>query len=83
MQPARHVVDADAHYWEPLGEFGGYLDGPWSERLSDRADPGAFLPRSTGDRFMAGRIRREEVSYPAEDMTPDEIPGVMDHLGID
>jgi predicted TIM-barrel fold metal-dependent hydrolase len=77
------VVDADAHYWEPIGSFAEYLEEPWKSRISDRNDPGGLLPRSTGDRFMAGRIKREEVSYPAEDMTPDQIPGVMAHVGVD
>ena len=77
------VVDADAHYWEPLGDFSEYLDEPWKSRIADRKDPGGLLPQSTGDRFMAGRIRRDEVSYPVEDMTPDQIPGVMTHLSVD
>lgn len=29
---------------------------------------------------MAGRIRLDEVSYPAEDMTPNQIPRVMAHV---
>lgn len=79
----RSTVDSDAHYWEPIDGFADYLDEPWRSRLTNREDPGGLLPTSTGDRFMAGRIRRDEVSYPAEDMTPDQIPGVMAHLGVD
>lgn len=83
MESHQPVVDADAHYWEPLDEFANYLEEPWQSRIADREDPGGLLPQSTGDRFMAGRIRRDEVSYPAEDMTPDQIPDVMAHLGVD
>jgi hypothetical protein len=83
MSQTPTVVDTDAHYWEPIGDFAEYLDGPWRDRLAKREDPGGLLPQSTGDRFMAGRIRRDEVSYPAEDMTPDQLPGVMAHVGVD
>ena len=77
------IIDADAHYWEPISDFSAYLDEPWKSRIADRNDPGGLLPASTGDRFMAGRIQREEVSYPVEDMTPDQIPEVMEHVGVD
>jgi predicted TIM-barrel fold metal-dependent hydrolase len=75
------VVDADAHYWEPLRDFGEYVDEPWRSRIRDHANP--LVPSSTGDRFVFGRIRREEINYPQEDMTPEEIPTVMQHVGVD
>jgi len=83
MANAGSVVDTDAHYWEPLGDFADYLEEPWKSRIADREDPGGLLPQSTGDRFMSGRIRRDEVPYPVEDMTPDQIPGAMAHVGVD
>jgi predicted TIM-barrel fold metal-dependent hydrolase len=80
---SKHIIDVDAHYWEPINDFAEYLDEPWKSRIIDREDPGGLLPHSTGDRFMSGRIQRDEVSYPAEDMTPDQIPDVMAHVGVD
>lgn len=83
MAADARVIDVDAHYWEPIDDFADYLDEPWKSRIADRVDPGGLLPRSTGDRFMSGRITRDEVSYPVDDMTPEQIPGVMAHVGVD
>ena len=75
------VVDPDAHFWEPLRDFAEYVPEPWKSRIEDHKNP--LVPSSTGDRFVYGRIQRDEINYPQEDMTPDEIPLVMNHVGVD
>jgi predicted TIM-barrel fold metal-dependent hydrolase len=77
------IVDADAHYFEPIGELGQYLEEPWRSRLDDENDSSSILPSSTGSRFMAGRIEREDISYPEEPMKPAEVPIVMEKVGVD
>lgn len=76
------VVDVDAHFFEPLQDFSNYLDEPWKSRFSG-ATRGRFIPGSTGDRWVGGRIMRNVTSYPQKDMTPEEIPSVMKHVGLD
>tara|TARA_B100000686_G_scaffold349587_1_gene443346 strand:- start:244 stop:1302 length:1059 start_codon:yes stop_codon:yes gene_type:complete len=76
------VVDVDAHFFEPLHDFSNYLDEPWKSRFSG-ATRGRFIPGSTGDRWVGGRIMRNVTSYPQKDMTPEEIPGLMKHVGLD
>jgi predicted TIM-barrel fold metal-dependent hydrolase len=90
------VTDADAHYLEDISELSAYLDNddPWKHRLSSiesdgsgREDEGSvpvdIFPGSTGSRNLYGRIRRDEISYPEEEMRPEDIPLLMDHLGVD
>lgn len=79
----QRIVDADAHFFDPVGEFYKYIDDPWKTRLKGRSDSGQLLPGSTGDRFMAGRIKREETNYPDSDSDPEEIPKIMDIVGVD
>lgn len=89
------VTDADAHYLEDLGELSQYLedDDPWKERFQ-AASPGgdateasgnapvSLYPSSTGSRNVFGRIQRDEIPYP-DKMGPENIPTIMDHLGLD
>jgi predicted TIM-barrel fold metal-dependent hydrolase len=78
------VVDADAHYLEPISEVAEFIEGPWRERLLG-ADPGKWLPLGLGDRMLAGRIRRENIDYGygygVQNATG--IRGVMSQIGID
>ncbi|MGQ4556827.1 amidohydrolase family protein [Halobellus sp. GM3] len=88
------VTDADAHYLEDLGELATYLDDddPWKERFKSTTTgeateasgsaPVSLYPSSTGSRNVFGRIQRPEVTYP-EEMGPEDIPPIMDHLGLD
>ncbi|HEY4279629.1 MAG TPA: amidohydrolase family protein [Conexibacter sp.] len=56
------VIDADAHYLEPIREIAEHIDEPWRSRLLG-ADPGKYLPLGLGDRMLAGRIRRDDIDY--------------------
>jgi predicted TIM-barrel fold metal-dependent hydrolase len=56
------VVDADAHYLEPVAEMAEYIDEPWRSRLRG-ADPAKWIPVGLGDRMLAGRIRRDDLDY--------------------
>jgi predicted TIM-barrel fold metal-dependent hydrolase len=78
------VVDTDAHFFESLDELVNYFDEPWKTYLGrDGAPKDFFLSRSTGDRSAGGRIKRDNVGYYEEPMTPEEVPGMMDFLGVD
>jgi predicted TIM-barrel fold metal-dependent hydrolase len=78
------VVDTDAHFFESLDTLVRYFDEPWKTYLSNgQAPKDFFLSRSTGDRSVGGRIKREEVGYYEEPMTPEEVPQMMDFLGVD
>ena len=84
----RTVIDADAHYLESIEYLAEYLDedDPWKERFEFAGNPYHtvdLFPKSTGDRNLYGRVAREHSSYPNEPMTPEEIPGSMEFLGID
>lgn len=90
------VTDVDAHYLEDLGDLAAYLDDddPWKERYvasstggegseAGGSAPVSLYPSSTGSRNVFGRIRRDGISYPEEDMGPDDVVAIMNHLGID
>jgi predicted TIM-barrel fold metal-dependent hydrolase len=78
------VVDADAHYLEPISEVAEFIDGPWRERLLG-SDPAKWLPVGLGDRMLAGRIRRDGMDYGYGYGVQDAggIRGVMGQIGID
>lgn len=83
------VVDTDIHIWEPMEELVQYFEDPWKTRLERGWEDfarRAFFPKSTGDRFVGGRLDRNvagmDSSYPGE-MHPEEIPEGMDYLGVD
>ena len=78
------VVDADAHYLEPIAEVAEFIDGPWGERLLG-ADPAKWLPVGLGDRMLAGRIRRDGMDYGYGYGVQDAggIRDVMGQIGID
>lgn len=77
------IVDADAHYSETTGELAEYVDSddPWSHRLENTKY--SLRPNSTPDHYGYGRIKRDIVDYLDGEMSPDEIPKAMDHLGLD
>ncbi|HLC27403.1 MAG TPA: amidohydrolase family protein [bacterium] len=75
------VIDTDAHYLESFQEVAKYMEEPYKSRLLKSAH--RLIPTTTGDRFLEGRIRRDEVSYPQKPMTPDEIPAAQKRLGVD
>ena len=82
------VTDADAHFFEPTEKLLEYVDdsNPWKDRLARQTESGvpvSYFPSSTGDRFIEGRIEREDVPYPYDNMEPEQIPEVMDNLGFD
>jgi len=76
------IVDVDAHYLEDHAVLASYLPEPLRTRLT-RTAPGRLLPGSTGDRGVAGRIVRPDISYPQEPTPPEEIPAIMRFLGVD
>jgi len=80
--PKPFIVDADAHYFEPLEEIIRYIPEPWKRRIS-RQSPRNLLPNSMGDREVAGRIKRDNVGYPLNSMSPAEVPVAMEFLGAD
>lgn len=78
------VVDTDAHFFESLDELARYFEEPWRTRLDNgQASQDFFLRRSTGDRSVGGRIKRDNVGYYEEPMEPEEVPQTMNFLGVD
>lgn len=90
------VTDVDAHYLEDLGELARYLDDddPWKDRFlasstggsgteASGSTPVSLYPGSTGSRNVFGRIRRDGISYPNDEMGPEDVVAIMGHLGID
>jgi predicted TIM-barrel fold metal-dependent hydrolase len=76
------VIDVDAHYLESVSELAEYMDEPWRTRVKN-ADASRLLPSSLGDRLVGGRIRRHDVPYGKGDMAPEQVPVMMENLGID
>jgi predicted TIM-barrel fold metal-dependent hydrolase len=78
------VIDADAHYLEPVQEMAEYLDEPWRSRLLG-ADPTKWIPIGLGDRMLAGRIRRDDLDYGYGYgvQRADEVAAAMAHVGSD
>ena len=81
------VIDADAHYLEALPQIAEYVGEPWKSRLTSEGEtegdaPADIFPSSTGDRAVYGRIRRDDISWPDE-TTAEDLPTMMDHLGVD
>jgi predicted TIM-barrel fold metal-dependent hydrolase len=56
------VVDVDAHYVEPIHEMADYIDEPWRTRIQS-VDTGRWIPTALGDRFLEGRIKREQSDH--------------------
>jgi predicted TIM-barrel fold metal-dependent hydrolase len=56
------VVDVDAHYLEPIHEMTDFIAEPWRSRLRG-ADPSRWIPVGLGDRFLEGRIKRDDAGY--------------------
>lgn len=77
------VVDADAHYFEPMEALADYVDedDPWHERLEE--SPNKITGSLSTDHYRYGRIQRNEVGYLDGAMTPEDIPRAMEHLGLD
>jgi len=78
------VIDADAHYLEPIREIAEYIEEPWRSRLLG-SDPAKYLPLGLGDRMLAGRIRRDDMDYGYGYGTgdPKQVRGTMANIGID
>lgn len=76
------IVDVDAHYLEDHTVLASYLPEPLQTRIS-RTPAGRLLPASTGDRAVAGRIVRPDIHYPQAPTPPEEIPRIMEFLGVD
>lgn len=76
------VVDPDAHYLEDHREIAKYVPEPMRTRLQ-RTAAGSLLPNSTGDRWVMGRITREDLNYPSAPTEVHEIPKIMKFLGVD
>ncbi len=78
------VIDADAHYLEPVQEMAEYIDEPWRSRLLG-ADPAKWIPIGLGDRMLAGRIRRDDLDYGYGYgvQRADEVSAAMAHVGSD
>lgn len=76
------VVDPDAHYLENVPDLAKYVPEPMRTRLTSTS-PGDLLPNTVGDRWVLGRIKREEINYPDAYSTPEEIPSIMEFLGVD
>jgi predicted TIM-barrel fold metal-dependent hydrolase len=78
------VVDADAHYLEPVSEMAEYVDEPWRSRLRG-ADPSKWIPIGLGDRMLAGRIRRDHLDYGYgyRVQRAGEVRAAMAHVGAD
>jgi len=81
------VFDTDSHYFEDLDDLGPYFEEPWETRLKEGDDAAKelFFPGSSGERFMYGRISREDSGnrYPHDSMNPNEVTDGMDFLGVD
>ena len=78
------VVDADAHYAEPLEELAPYMREPWRSVFLNYGAP-AFVPGALGDRYLGGRIVRDDVGYVRgefKSMSADAIPEIQTRLGI-
>lgn len=80
------VIDADAHYLAAVPDIATYVDEPWRTRLTSGGETEGnmadIFPSSTGERAVWGRIKREGLEWPDE-TTPEDIPVMMDHLGVD
>lgn len=84
MVEGHTVIDVDAHYLEAVEQLAEYMDEPWATRVK-AGGATWLLPRSLGDRHVAGRVQRDaEESYGwGQCSTPEEIAQVMGRLGID
>lgn len=80
------VIDTDAHYLESVPKIAEYVDEPWNTRLTSGGETEGnmadIFPSSSGDRAVWGRIKREELEWP-DTTKPEEIPIMMNHLGVD
>ncbi len=84
---AYRVIDTDAHYLEAIPKIAEYVDEPWRSRLTSDGEtegdaPADIYPSSSGDRAVFGRIRRDDINWP-DVSTPEELPAIMAHLGVD
>lgn len=86
------VVDADAHYLEPVYELAEYMDEPWRTRVL-KAGPSRWILAGLGDLNIEGRIRRDDADYDAQKLDYDGLGQgvqkaallreVMTRIGID
>lgn len=76
------IVDVDAHYLEDFVLLADYLPEPMRTKLA-KIPRHRVLPASTGDRFIQGRIHRNDIHYPEKYSTPEEIPVIMKFLGVE
>jgi len=92
MTEATRVVDCDVHFRAPLEAVAKHFDEPWKTRMERDAGEGYAFPTffptpGGGDRFNFGRVNRRSqpemgASYPGP-MDPEEIPEMMEFLGVD
>lgn len=88
---SERAIDTDAHFLESLPEIATYLDddNPWKRRMQKVGNENSLFPSSTGDQSMFGRICRDDIetaatdSSPNEPTKPEDIPRIMDYLGLD
>lgn len=74
--------DVNAHYSESLDDLATYIDpaDPWHERFSEARSN--LLPSGTHDHDRYGRIQRTVTSSSEGEMSADEIPLAIRHVGI-
>jgi len=84
------VVDVDAHFLEDLEGIAEYFSEPFRAEVLERDRPeyalDRLLPSTSGDRFMGGRIRRNtegETDFLRLASDPEDVPGIMDFVGLD
>lgn len=86
------VVDADAHYLEPVYELAGYMDEPWASRVRN-AGPSRWILSGLGDLNLEGRVRRDDEDYTLQRLDyeglgkgvekAELLRSVMTRIGID
>lgn len=78
------VIDADAHYLEPIDQLADYVDEPWRTRIKG-VSASRLLPRALGDRMLQGRITREDVDYGygIGESSKEQVLKIMQRLGVD
>jgi uncharacterized protein len=86
------VIDADAHYLEPVYEIAEYMDEPWATRVR-KAGPSRWILSGLGDLNVEGRITRDDPDYSRQSLDYDGLGEgvakaellreVMGRIGID
>src|SRR3954466_2191094 len=75
------VVDADAHYLEPVYEMTEYMDEPWASRVRN-AGPSRWILSSIGDLNLEGRIRRDDEDYSLQQLDYDGLGKGVEKAGL-